>query len=102
MRHSGVATAALGALLSCAWARAAELELAGYLGYTLPFYEQTFPIDLRPPGGPIQGIRLQQVEPLRLKAKGAGRSTDAIDAALSRAKDMRKEVVGRCLGVEDI
>src|SRR5829696_10261681 len=39
---------------------------------------------------------------LRLKAKGAGRSTGAIDAALSRAKDMRKEVVGRCLGVEDI
>ena len=39
---------------------------------------------------------------LRLKAKGAGRSTGAIDVALSRAKDMRKEVVGRCLGVEDI
>jgi hypothetical protein len=71
MRHSAAAIAALGALLSCASARAAELELAGYLGYTLPFYEQTFPIDLRPPAGAIQGIELRQVEPLRLGAKGA-------------------------------
>ena len=36
---------------------AAELELAGYLGLTLPFYEQTFPIDLRPPDGPSRGYR---------------------------------------------
>src|SRR5688500_16725608 len=70
MRSSAVATAALAALLACASARAAELELAGYLGYTLPFYEQTFPIDLRPPGGAVQGIALRQVEPLRLNAKG--------------------------------
>jgi hypothetical protein len=70
MRHAAVATAAFSALLSCASARATELELTGYLGYTLPFYEQTFPIDLRPPGGAIQGIELRQVEPLRLNAKG--------------------------------
>lgn len=49
----------------------------------------------------LKGIEGRLLD-LRLKAKGAGRSTDAIDAALSRAKDMRKEVVGRCLGVEDI
>ena len=69
MRHPAVATVAF-ALLASAPARAAELELAGYVGYTLPFYEQTFPIDLRPPGGAIQGIQLLQVEPLRLNAKG--------------------------------
>ena len=49
----------------------------------------------------LKGIEGRLLD-LRLKAKGAGRSTGAIDAALSRAKDMRKEVVGRCLGVEDI
>jgi MoxR-like ATPase len=49
----------------------------------------------------LKGIEGRLLD-LRLRAKGAGRSTGAIDAALSRAKDMRKEVVGRCLGVEDI
>jgi len=49
----------------------------------------------------LKGIEGRLLD-LRLKAKGAGRSTGAIDAALSRAKDMRKEVVGRCLGVENI
>jgi MoxR-like ATPase len=49
----------------------------------------------------LKGIEGRLLD-LRLKAKGAGRSTDAIDAALARTKDMRKEVVGRCLGVEDI
>lgn len=63
------------ALSALAWAgvsaRAAELELSGSLGYTLPFYEQTFPIDLQPPGSPVQGIELRPLEPLRLNAKGA-------------------------------
>ena len=49
----------------------------------------------------LKGIEGRLLD-LRLKAKGAGRSTGAIDAALSRAKDMRKEVVARCLGVVDI
>jgi hypothetical protein len=70
MRPPAVATLAALVLLLGAQARATELELAGYLGYTLPFYEQTFPIDLRPPSGGIQGIELRQVEPLRLNAKG--------------------------------
>jgi hypothetical protein len=73
MKHSAM-VAALGAcaLFACeSSGSAAELELAGFLGYTLPFYEQTFPIDLRPPTGAIQGIQLVQVEPLRLNAKGA-------------------------------
>jgi MoxR-like ATPase len=49
----------------------------------------------------LKGIEGRLLD-LRLKAKGAGRSTDAVDAALSRAKEMRREVVARCLGVEDI
>ena len=79
---TAVATAALGALLTCASARAAELELAGFVGYTLPFYEQTFPIDLRPPGGIVQGIALRQVEPLRLNAKGGLAFAGARDGLL--------------------
>jgi hypothetical protein len=61
---------AVAALVLLRPAAAAELELAGYLGATLPFYEQTFPIDLRPPERPIQGIEIRQEEPLRLNAKG--------------------------------
>ncbi|HET9316531.1 MAG TPA: hypothetical protein VFQ51_13140, partial [Vicinamibacteria bacterium] len=71
MRLAVVAwTVAVCASLAAPPARAAGLELAGYLGYTLPFYEQTFPIDLRPPAQPVQGLQLQQLEPLRLNAKG--------------------------------
>lgn len=50
-------------------ASAAELEIAGYGGLTLPFYEQTFAIDLIPPARPIQGIELRQIRPLTLNAK---------------------------------
>jgi hypothetical protein len=70
MKPPALAMLAACVLLSGARARAAELEIAGYIGYTLPFYEQTFPIDLGPSSGGIQGIALQQVEPLRLNAKG--------------------------------
>lgn len=73
MRHlpAVVLAAGLGAGLAAGPARGAELELAGYVGLTLPFYEQTFPIDLRPAAQPIQGIQIQQVDPLRLNAKGS-------------------------------
>jgi hypothetical protein len=70
-RFSAFALGALAAGLAAGPAQGAELELAGYLGLTLPFYDQTFPIDLRPPERPIQGIQIQQVEPLRLNAKGS-------------------------------
>jgi len=70
MKPPAVAMLAACVLLAGAQARAVELELAGYIGYTLPFYEQTFPINLGPSSGGIQGIALQQVEPLRLNAKG--------------------------------
>lgn len=69
MRHR--AAVALALAFASGSASAAELELTGFVGLTLPFYEQTFPIDLRPPAQPIQGIQLQQVEPLRLNAKGS-------------------------------
>ena len=49
--------------------RAATLELAGYAGLTLPFYEQTFTIDLIPPGNPVEGVTIQQERPLTLSAK---------------------------------
>jgi MoxR-like ATPase len=49
----------------------------------------------------LKGIEGRLLD-LRLKARGAGRSTDAIDAALSRTKEMRREVVSRCLGVDEI
>lgn len=49
--------------------RAATLEVAGYAGLTLPFYEQTFTIDLIPPGNPVEGVTIQQERPLTLSAK---------------------------------
>lgn len=67
---AAVVTAVLTALPGPAPARAAELELAGTAGYTLPFYEQTFPIDLLAPTGAVQGVELRQIEPLQLNAKG--------------------------------
>ncbi len=44
----------------------------------------------------------QKLLDLRLKAKGAGRSAEAIDKTLTEVKAMRKEVVSKCLGVDDI
>lgn len=70
MRYSAVIAMLLLPLTSVRDAPAAELEIAGYVGLTLPFYEQTFPIDLRPPERPIQGIELRQERPLSLNAKG--------------------------------
>jgi opacity protein-like surface antigen len=48
---------------------AAELELAGYGGVTLPFYEQTFTVDLSPPSNPAAGIDIRQERPLALDAR---------------------------------
>jgi len=58
-------------LIACAGPlNAAELELAGYFGLTLPFYEQTFTVDLNVPGNPVAGIDIRQERPLSLNAKG--------------------------------
>jgi hypothetical protein len=59
----------LAASLGASTASAAELELAGYGGLTLPFYEQSFSIDLQPPTRPFPGVEINQVEPLTLNAK---------------------------------
>ena len=63
---------ALLALASCLFAlsaSAATLEIAGYAGLTLPFYEQTFTIDLAPPINPVQGVTIKQDRPLTLSAR---------------------------------
>ena len=55
--------------LSAASASAATLEIAGYGGLTLPFYEQTFTVSLVPPVNPASGVTIKQERPLSLNAK---------------------------------
>jgi len=50
-------------------ARAASLEIAGYGGLTIPFYEQTFTVSLAPPTNVFPGVSIQQERPLSLNAK---------------------------------
>lgn len=50
-------------------ARAATLELAGYAGLTIPFYEQTFTVSLQPPTNLFPGVTIRQERPLGLNAK---------------------------------
>lgn len=64
-----VALCALLALFEAASARAATLEIAGYGGLTLPFYEQTFTVSLTPPTNPAAGVDIRQERPLSLNAK---------------------------------
>lgn len=59
----------LASSVGAASASAATLEIAGYAGLTLPFYEQTFTIDLVPPENPASGVTLKQERPLTLSAK---------------------------------
>jgi hypothetical protein len=55
------ALAALAVLLTGpALAHAAELELAGALGYSFPFYSQTFPYNSGPIEIPVPGLEIQQ------------------------------------------
>ena len=58
------------ALAAPAVASAAELELAGYAGYTFPFYSQTFAYDPGPIDIPIPGVEIEQGGEFDLKAKG--------------------------------
>ena len=63
--------AALAALLTVpALAGAAELELTGFLGYSFPFYSQTFPYDSGPINIPIPGLEIDQGGEFELKASG--------------------------------
>ena len=71
LRLRGVFFLALASSLATASSvRAATLEIAGYGGLTLPFYEQTFTVSLVPPADLISGVTLQQERPLSLNAKG--------------------------------
>ena len=56
-------------LATASSARAATLEIAGYAGLTLPFYEQTFTVSLVPPADVVAGVTLSQERPLSLNAK---------------------------------
>jgi hypothetical protein len=49
---------------------AGELEVAGYAGYTFPFYSQTFAYDPGPVDIPIPGVDIQQGGEFELKASG--------------------------------
>ena len=57
-------------LATPALAGAGELELAGYAGYTFPFYKQTFPYDSGPVDIPIPGVEIQQGGAFELEASG--------------------------------
>ena len=63
--------AALAALLTVpALAGAAEFELTGFLGYSFPFYSQTFPYDSGPIDIPVPGLEIDQGGEFELKASG--------------------------------
>ena len=74
------------AFLPAAPVRAATLEIAGYGGLTLPFYEQTFTVSLAPPANPTVGVDIRQERPLSLNAKSglalAGAATVYFGGAL--------------------
>lgn len=57
-------------LLSTVTVGAAELELAGYAGYTFPRYDQTFLYDSGPIDIPIPGVAVDQSGTFLLKATG--------------------------------
>jgi hypothetical protein len=51
-------------------AGAAEFEVAGHVGYTFPFYSQTFTYDPGPVTVPIPGVTIEQNGEFQLKASG--------------------------------
>jgi len=61
---------ALAALAAPALAGAAEFELAGYAGYTFPFYKQTFQYNPGPVSVPIPGVTVDQGGSFALEASG--------------------------------
>jgi hypothetical protein len=61
----------LAALVAPALTDGAELELAGYGGYTFPFYKQTFQYDPGPVTVPIPGVSVEQRGSFALEASGA-------------------------------
>jgi hypothetical protein len=59
------------AIAAPALAGAAELEIAGYGGYTFPFYSQTFAYHSGPVSVPIPGVSITQSGTFGVKASGA-------------------------------
>jgi hypothetical protein len=57
-------------LVAPVFAGAAELELAGYAGYTFPFYSQTFTYGPGPVNIPIPGVQIEQGGEFELEASG--------------------------------
>ena len=51
-------------------ARAGSVEIAGYAGYTFPFYSQTFTYDPGPVEVPIPGVSIEQNGTFELKGSG--------------------------------
>ena len=64
-------TLLLAVLVSPSLAAAAELELAGYGGYTFPLYSQTFKYDPGPVTVPIPGVSVEQGGGFELTGSGA-------------------------------
>jgi hypothetical protein len=64
------ALAALAVLLTVPALNAAELELIGSLGYSFPFYSQTFPYDSGPIDIPLPGLEINQGGEFELKGSG--------------------------------
>jgi hypothetical protein len=60
----------LALLAASAPARAGELELAGYAGYTFPFYSQSFRYDPGPVSVPIPGLTVEQGGSFELTSSG--------------------------------
>ncbi len=58
------------AVAAPALAGAAEIEVAGYAGYTFPFYSQTFAYDPGPIEIPIPGVGIEQGGTFELEASG--------------------------------
>jgi hypothetical protein len=61
---------ALAALATPVLAPAAEFEVAGYAGYTFPFYKQTFTYNPGPVSVPIPGVTVDQNGSFALEASG--------------------------------
>ena len=70
MRHRASALASLLLLAAPLSAGAGELEIAGYGGYTFPFYSQTFRYDPGQVTVPIPGVSVEQQGEFELRASG--------------------------------
>jgi hypothetical protein len=79
MRHRRAALAFFAVLLAPVVAASGErLEIAGYAGYTFPFYSQTFRYDPGPVTVPIPGVSVEQSGEFEARASGGPAFAGAI------------------------